>query len=238
MHTLLDYDGGLPLYVNITDGKTGDNKGAYDIPIQKGAVIVADRYYNDFSMLNIWDSTKAFFVIRHKDNLNYDQIRERELPEKGKQHILIDEEIKLSNKISQKKYPNHLRRVAVWDKENEQVIELITNIFNWSADTIGQLYKARWTIEIFFRDIKQLLHIKTFIGTSENAVKIQIWTALITILILKALKNVAKYPWYLSNLVGFIRLNLFVKIQLQQWLDNPFIKPPEKSKYGTQGVLF
>ena len=238
MHTLLDYDGGLPLYVNITDGKTGDNKGAYDIPIQKGAVIVADRYYNDFSMLHVWDSTGAFFVVRHKDNLNYDPIRERNLPQTGKQHILIDEEIKLSNKASQEKYPNHLRRVAVWDQENEQVIELITNNFKWSADTIGQLYKARWTIEIFFRDIKQLLHIKTFIGTSENAVKIQIWTALITILILKALKNIANHPWYLSNLVGFIRLNLFVKIELQKWLDKPFIKPPDKAKYGTQGVLF
>lgn len=238
MHTLLDYDGGLPLYVNITNGKTGDNKGAYNIPIQKGAVIVADRYYNDFPMLNVWDSTKAFFVVRHKDNLNYERIKERELPPIGKQHVLIDEEIKLSNKVSFEKYPKKLRRVAVWDEENQQVIELITNNFSWSADTIGQLYKARWTIEIFFRDIKQLLHIKTFIGTSENAVKIQIWTALITILVLKALKNIAAYPWYLSNLVAFIRLNLFVKIPLQNWLDNPFNKPPNRAKYGVQGVLF
>lgn len=238
MHTLLDYDGGLPLYVNITDGKTGDNKGAYDIPIQKGAVIVADRYYNDFSMLHVWDSTGAFFVVRHKDNLTYEQVKERDLPPKGKQHVLIDEEIKLSNKQSQEKYPKTVRRVAVWDEENEQVIELMTNNFSWSADTIGQLYKARWTVEIFFRDIKQLLHIKTFIGTSENAVKIQIWTALITILILKALKNIASHKWYLSNLVAFIRLNLFVKIQLKDWLDNPFSKPPDRAKYGVQGVLF
>lgn len=238
MHTLLDYDGGLPLYVNITDGKTGDNKGAYNIPIQKGAVIVADRYYNDFPMLNVWDSTGAFFVIRHKDNLQYEQTKERDLPPIGKQHVLIDEEIKLSNKVSNDKYPKNLRRVAVWDEENQQVIELITNNFKWSADTIGQLYKARWTIEIFFRDIKQLLHIKTFIGTSENAVKIQIWTALITILVLKALKNIATHPWYLSNLVAFIRLNLFVKIELREWLNNPFLKKPEVAKYGVQGVLF
>ena len=238
MHTLLDYDGGLPLYVNITDGKTGDNKGAYDIPIQKGAVIVADRYYNDFPMLNVWDSTGAFFVVRHKDNLSYEQIEERDLPAKGKQHVLIDEQIKLSHKQSQEKYPKPLRRVCIWDEENEQVIELLTNNFKWSADTIGQLYKARWTIEIFFRDIKQLLHIKTFIGTSENAVKIQIWTALITILLLKALKNIAAHPWYLSNLVAFIRLNLFVKIQLKKWLDNPFSKPSNVAKYGSQGVLF
>lgn len=189
-------------------------------------------------MLNVWDSTGAFFVIRHKGNLKYEQINERDLPSKGKQHVLIDEEIKLSNKLSQEKYSKKLRRVAVWDEENEQVIELITNNFTWSADTIGQLYKARWTIEIFFRDIKQLLHIKTFVGTSENAVKIQIWTALITILLLKALKNIASYRWYLSNLVAFIRLNLFVKIQLKSWLDNPFLKPPNIAKYGVQGVLF
>jgi len=238
MHTLLDYDGGLPVYVNITNGKTGDNKGAYGIPIQKGAVIVADRYYNDFPMLNIWDSKGAFFVIRHKDNLKYEQTKEFELPAKGKQHVLIDEKIKLSNKGSQEKYPKNLRRVAVWDEKNQQVIELITNNFKWSADTIGQLYKARWTIEIFFRDIKQLLHIKTFIGTSENAVKIQIWTALITILLLKALKNQSKHAWYLSNLVSFIRLNLFVKIDLFLWLNTPFVKPMGKAKYGTQGVLF
>ncbi|MFN3756291.1 MAG: IS4 family transposase, partial [Flavobacterium sp.] len=95
-----------------------------------------------------------------------------------------------------------------------------------------------WDIEIFFRDIKQLLHIKSFIGTSENAVMIQIWTALITILILKALKANAKYSWYLSNLVAFIRLNLFVKVDLQKWIDQPFQEhPPPKQNY-TQGVLF
>ena len=238
MHTLLDYDGGLPLYVNITDGKTADNRGAYDIPIQSGAVIVADRYYNDFPMLNVWDSKGAFFVVRHKKNLKYEKIEERELPPIRKQHILIDEKIKLSSKSSHEKYPQELRRIAIWDEVNEQTIELITNNFNWSADTISQLYKSRWTIEIFFRDIKQLLHIKTFIGTSENAVKIQIWTALITILLLKLLRNLAKHKWYLSNLVAFLRLNLFVKIDLFCWLDNPFCRPERKAKYGVQGALF
>ncbi len=108
----------------------------------------------------------------------------------------------------------------------------------WTANTIAELYKARWQIEIFFREIKQLLHIKSFIGTSENAVMIQIWTALITILILKVLKAMAKHRWYLSNLVGVIRLNLFVKIDLQRWLDHPFNQdfgPPEEP---LQGVLF
>lgn len=237
MHTLLDFDGNSA-YVNITDGKTADNKGAYDIPLLKGSVIVADRFYNDFSLLNVWDSKGVFFVIRHKENLQYVTAKEKELPDDLHQHIMKDEIIELKNESSKNKYPNKLRRVSVWDEENQQVIELITNQLTWSPNTISELYKSRWQVEIFFRDIKQLLHIKSFIGTSENAVMIQIWTALITILILKALKAQSKYDWYLSNLVAFIRLNLFVKIDLQKWLDRPFeehIEPPPKL---IQGILF
>jgi len=118
------------------------------------------------------------------------------------------------------------------------VIELITYQLSWSPNTIGELYKSRWQVEVFFRDVKQLLHIKSFIGTSENAVMIQIWTALITILILKALKAQSKYSWYLSNLVAFIRLNLFTKIDLKMWLDHPFEKQSEPPPKSIQGVLF
>jgi len=238
MHTLLDYDGNLPAYVLVTDGKTADNKGAYDIPLLKGSVIVADRFYNDFSLLNIWDSNGVWFVVRHKKNLQYTSIQENELPDGRHEHILKDERIELTGIKSRKTYLGKLRRVAVWDAENQQVIELITNHPRWTAHTIGELYKARWQIEIFFREIKQLLHIKSFIGTTENAVMIQIWTALITILILKALKAMAKHRWYLSNLVGFIRLNLFVKIDLQQWLDYPFESRADPPEPIIQGTLF
>jgi hypothetical protein len=241
IHTMLDFDGNLPAYINITDGKTADNKGAYDVPLLKNSVIVADRYYNDFPLLNIWDSSGVFFVVRHKDNIQYTVITENNLPENKHPHLLKDEIIKLKNKSSKQKYPKRLRRVAVWDDENKQVIELITNQFKWSANTIAELYKSRWQVEIFFRDIKQLLNIKSFIGTSHNAVMIQIWTALITILVLKALKAMAKYGWNLSNLVAFIRLNLFVKIELQSWLDNPFNETDvgeNQSENLYQGVLF
>lgn len=237
MHTLLDYDGHLPAYVNITDGKTADNKGAYDIPLLAGSVIVADRFYNDFSLLNVWDSNGVFFVIRHKDNLSFNTIKELELPNQ-KQHLLKDEIIELTSAKTKEKYPKKMRRIALWDEKNQQTIELITNNTNWSANTIAELYKARWEVEIFFRDIKQQLHIKSFVGTSENAVMIQIWTALITILVLKVLKAQAKYSWYLSNLVAFIRLNLFVKVDLQKWLDNPFQKAKPPPLTNNQGVLF
>ncbi|WP_353079903.1 IS4 family transposase [Flavobacterium sp.] len=238
MHTLLDFDGNLPAYVNITDGKTADNKGAYDIPLLKGSVVVADRFYNDFQLLNVWDSKGVFFVIRHKENLQYVSLKENELPENYNQHILKDEIIELKSDVSKNKYPKKLRRVSVWNEEKNQVIELITNQFNWSPNTISELYKSRWQVEIFFRDIKQILHIKSFIGTSENAVMTQIWTALITILILKALKAQSIFEWHLSNLVAFIRLNLFVKIDLQKWLNKPFEEHIDPPPISIQGVLF
>lgn len=239
MHTLLDYDGNLPAYVNVTDGKTADNKGAYDIPLLKGSVIVADRFYNDFSLLNIWDSKGVYFVVRHKENLQYTMVEENELPEKRDEHILKDDIITLSNPVSAQKYDGLLRRIALWDDKNQQVIELITNHPKWSANTIGELYKSRWQVEIFFREVKQLLHIKSFIGTSQNAVLIQIWSALITILVLKALKAKAKYQWHLSNLIAFIRLNLFVKIDLWHWINHPFIEATESPPAEiTQGVLW
>ena len=235
---MLDYDGNLPTYINITNGKTADNKGAYDVPLVKRSVIVADRFYNDFSLLNIWDSNQVFFVIRHKENLNFSTIKELDLPDNRHQHILKDEIIKLENQASSDKYKGKLRRVSVWDEKNEQIIELITNQLTWTANTISELYKSRWQIEIFFREIKQLLHIKSFIGTSENAVMIQIWSAMITILILKYLKQVAKYNWHLSNLVSFLRLNLFVKIDLNKWLNEPFEIDIGKPIINKQGVLF
>lgn len=229
LHTLLDYDGNLPAYINITDGKVGDNKGAADIPLIKDSVIVADRYYFDTALLNKWDSNDVYFVIRLKENIQYKSLKELELPEGRHEHILKDEIVELQGINTKKKYPKRLRRVAIYDEKNNQIIELITNQLSWTANTISELYKSRWQIEIFFKEIKHLLKIKSFIGTSENAVMIQIWTAMITILMLKFLKAIAKYSWHLSNLVSFLRLNLFVKISLQKWLDEPFEKDVGKS---------
>ena len=156
MHTLLDYDGNLPAYVNITNGKTADNKGTYEIPLLKRSVIVADRFYNDFSLLNVWDSSEVFFVVRHKNNIKYEVIRENDLPENRHHNILKDELISLTGTQSKEKYPKALRRVAIWDEKNQQTIEVITNQKSWTANTISELYKSRWQIEIFFREVKQL----------------------------------------------------------------------------------
>ena len=227
MHTLLDYDSLLPEFVNITDGKCGDNRGALDIPVSPHSVVVADRGYCDFSLLDYWDSRNVFFVVRHRDNLLYSQIEERLLPETRAQNVLIDEIIELTGEQTKKKYTKPLRRIAIWNDEHGYVVQLLTNNFKLSASTIAQLYKARWMIEIFFRNIKQLLKIKSFIGTSRNAVETQIWTALSTMLLLCLLKHIAKYKWGLANLVVSLRLNTFTKIELEKWLNEPFAPPPE-----------
>jgi hypothetical protein len=236
MHTLLDYDGGLPVCVNVTTGKTADNKGAYDIPLIPGSVVVADRFYADLYLLKVWDSSGVKFVVRHKENLKYKVLKENETPSDSA--VLADQIIEFAVRKSKQRYPKAIRRVVVWNEEHQLEIELLTNNFTWSANTIGDLYKSRWQIEIFFREIKQLLHIKSFIGTTLNAVMIQIWTALITILLLKYLKAKAKYKWHLSNLVAFIRLNMYTKIDLQHWLDDPFTEPSKQSINLNQGVLF
>ena len=121
--------------------------------------------------------------------------------------------------------------MVVCDVANHQTLILLTNNFDLDAQTIGDIYKSRWQIECFFKMLKQNFKIKTFIGTSENAVKIQIWTALIAILLTKYLKFLSKAEWHFSTLVTFLKWNLFVYRDLRQWLDQPFTKPPEPESF-------
>lgn len=232
MHTLLDYYSLLPEFVNITDGKTSDNKAAFDIEIHPHSIVVADRGYCDYSLLNHWDSSNVFFVVRHKDNIRYKSIEELPLPEKHAQNVLVNEIIEFELPTAKSKYPKRLRRIAVWNDEHDFEVELLTNNFTLAESSIAALYKARWNIEIFFRNLKQLVRIKSFIGTSRNAVETQIWTAMTTMLILTWLKHIARYKWALANLVVTLRLNTFTKIAPKKWLDEPFTPPPETIRGG------
>jgi hypothetical protein len=229
LHTLLDYDGCLPVYVNMTDAKTHEVRVAKEISLPAKSVVVGDRAYFDLKTMYQWHKNKVYFVIRNKVSVNYEHVEDLPLNKNRYEKIKIDEKVEMNETSAVVKYPEPLRRIIVFDDETEQYIELITNNFSWTANTISDLYKARWDIEIFFRDIKNLLKIKSFVGTSPNAVLVQIWTALITILLLKFLRQIGKYAWCLSNLVAFLRMNLFTKIDLQEWLDRPFeekYKPP------------
>ena len=237
LHTLLDLDYDAPSYICVTDGKTPDNKGAFKIPIRKDMIIVADRGYMDFKLLKHWDSKGAQFVVRHTKSIQYNSIQEWDLPPEAPQSILLDEIIHMTGPESSE-YNENLRRVVAYNEEHGYAVELLTNDFMSEAEQIAALYKDRWYIETFFRDIKQLLKIKSFVGTSPNAVLTQVWTAMCAILLVKYLKAKSRYKWHLSNLVIFLRMNLFVKIDLWYWINYPFehTKPPDSAP--RQGVLF
>ncbi|MFO7446189.1 MAG: IS4 family transposase [Ignavibacteriaceae bacterium] len=238
LHTMLDYDGCLPKYVFMTEGRQADVKHAQYMLMPRGSVIVADRGYQDFEMMYDWHKQQITFVIRLKQRINYEHVKELQLSTNKDQHILKDELIRLKEEDSAGKYPDILRLVSVYDEKNNKVIEVLTNNLTWTASTIAELYKQRWMIEIFFKELKQHLKIKSFIGTNENAMYIQIWTALISLLILKYLKEIAKFSWSLSNLIAFLRMNLFVKIELNEWLNNPFRPQNQFSAENLQGKLF
>ena len=227
LHAVLDYDTGLPCYAVMTDGKQHDIKIAAQTLFPTNSVLIIDRAYVDYEWLYNLDSTGVFFVTRLKTNADIGIVQSY-LTNDKQEHILSDEDIVLTGFYSSKKYPDTLRVVHVYDQENHQDLYLLTNNLSWTADTISQLYKARWDIEVFFKHLKQLFRVKTFIGTTANAVRIQMWTSMIAMLLFRYLKNKAQYPWHLSNLVSFLRINLFVKIDLFQWLNKPLI-PKDKS---------
>lgn len=193
LYTLLNFMTLLPEYVHITDGKAGDNTAARHIEIKPGSIAVSDRGYFDTLLLNFGDSIKVFFVVRVKDNLLYERIEERELPDNTHPEVLIDKIVRLTGNETAKQHPKSIRRIAVYNAQHNFTMELLTNNMKLSAGTIADLYKARWDIEIFFRNFKQNFHIKSFVGTSSNAVEIQIWTALITILLFAVMKQQATY---------------------------------------------
>ncbi|RRD55590.1 IS4 family transposase, partial [Tannerella forsythia] len=151
MHTLLDYDTLLPEFVTISTGKCTDDKASFDIPIAPHSVVVADRGYCNFELLNDWDSKHVLFVVRHRDNLLYEPIRELDLPQHAAQNVLIDEIIELKGAKTSLKYPKRLRRIAIWNEEHEFTLQLLTNNMQLAASTVAELYKSRWQIEIFFR---------------------------------------------------------------------------------------
>ena len=223
-HVLLDHDDYLPRYLLITEAKRSDVKMAGAFILNPGSIVAMDRGYNDYGLFFKWTTEGIYFVTRLKENAAYEVVEEFEVPKD--RNIRADQLIRLTGVQAQKDCPCLLRRVVVWDPVNEREIVLLTNLLAFGATTIAAIYKDRWEIELFFKALKQNLKVKSFVGTSENALRIQIWTALIAILLLKWLHHLSKAKWSLSNLASMLRLNLFTYRDLRTWLDDPFETPP------------
>jgi hypothetical protein len=224
LHLLLDHDGYLPSFAIITDGKISDVKVAHQFHFDPGTIVVYDRGYNDYALFGKWTAQGVYFVTRMKDNAIYDVVGEKKVPQNS--HILKDEQIEFKDPKAREKCPHPLRRIEVFDPEKKEVLVFLTNNMDLGATTIASIYKERWQIELFFKALKQNLKIKTFVGTSANAVKTQIWTALIAMLILRFLQLRAQFNWSLSNLVALLRMNLFTHRDLWDWINKPFEIPP------------
>jgi len=223
-HVLLDHDDYLPAYVLLTEAKRSDVKLADSFALNPGSIVAVDRGYTDYALFARWSMAGVFFVTRLKENAAFEVVRECAIPQN--RNIRADQIIRLTGPKAQADYPDLLRRVVVWDTENQREIVLLTNLVSFGSTTIAAIYKERWQIELFFKALKQNLTVKTFVGTTENALRIQIWTALIALLLLKWLHHLSKANWSVSNLASMLRLNLFTYRELTQWIDNPMGTPP------------
>jgi hypothetical protein len=223
LHLLLDHDGYLPVFACITDGKSHDVTVGRQLRFQAGTIVAIDKGYVDYGWWQQMTADGVFFVTRLKRDLKYRIIKENPVPEKG--NIRGDHWIELES-TQQPGLRQVLRVVTIWDEKKQEEMAFLTNHFDFGPTTIARIYKERWQIELFFKSLKQLLKVKTFVGTSANALKTQIWIALIAMLVLKYLHLKSTCGWSFSNLVALVRQQLFVYRDLYTWIDNPFDAPP------------
>jgi len=207
LHTMIDLRGNIPAFLTITDGKVHDVKAAPQVPIEADGIYVVDRGYVDFGWLWYINQAGAFFVTRLKTSIKWTRVISN--PIDKSLGLRSDQEILLSTKRSISLYPVRLRRISFRDEDRKRTLVFLTNNFDIPSATISALYKARWEIELFFKWIKQHLRVKTFYGTSANAVKTQIWVAMIVYLLLAILKERYRLEQNLSQLLHFLEVNIF-----------------------------
>jgi DDE family transposase/uncharacterized protein DUF4372 len=218
LHFTLDHAGYLPSAMVITTGKYSELVVARRQRWQAGTILLFDRGFIDFSWFHRLSQQGVWFITRVKADMRYEVVESRKI-ENG-----TDETVRLTGRSSRKKHPG-LLRVVTLERDNGERFQFLTNNTTLAASTIAAAYKDRWEIENFFRFLKQNLKIKSFLSTSPNAVWTQIWTAVIAMLLLRYIQLKSKVNWGFSNLLYFLRMNLFVYRDLWEWLEKPFLPP-------------
>jgi len=234
LHLLLDHDGYLPSFAVISEGKKHEVRVARQMQFAPGAILVFDRGYTDYLWFTNLTQQAVYFVTRLKENADYGVLEKREVPQR--RGVLRDEVI-FFYKLAQAGQDAYFRRIEFYDEERDRVLVFLTNHLELAAATVAAVYKERWQIELFFRALKQSLRVKTFVGTSANALKTQLWTALIAMLLVKYLQLRSTFGWSLSNLVALLRQQLFVYRDLWTWIDDPFQPPPISASLPKQLAL-
>jgi len=235
MHTLLDLRGSIPVFIRVTTGDTHDVNILDHIVFQPGAYYVMDRGYLDYGRLHRIHLAGAFFVTRAKCNTDASRVYSHKADKQT--GILADQTIALNGHLSRKDYPSHLRRIRFRDPETGKNLVFLTNQFTLPATTICALYKSRWQVELFFKWIKQHLRIKAFYGTSENAVKTQLWIAVSVYLLVAIVKKRLDLPGSLYTLLQVLSVTLFEKIPFSQALQQKDYTIPQLTE-SNQLILF
>jgi IS4 transposase len=237
LHCLYDHSGALPTFLTVTDGKKHDVRVVKDhtFPLSPDSIVSVDKAYIDYKWLNSLDEQGVWFVTRAKTNIDYAVVGQHPISGKG---VLSDELISLQGQMTKTKYSKELRLIRYYDEEREKLLTFLTNNFKLAATTIAQIYKSRWQIELFFKWIKQNLKIKSFLGTSKNAVMTQIWVAMSYYLLLTYIKYQTKYVHSLLTLSRLIRETIFERKNL---IDILTLKPERLlavQDEPIQGALF
>jgi len=226
LHTLLAADGHLPVFLTITDGKSHEAKVAKNMQIPAGSYVAIDRGYHDFNLYKYFRNNNIRFVTRAKSNAKYQVLEKNDTHDNT--NILKDQTVEFTVYYSNKKYPHPLRLIQYYDDSQEKVISFLSNDFDSDAQTIADVYKSRWEIEIFFRNIKQNLKIKRFFGTSSNAVFTQIWIAMIAYLLISLHKFLNHSKMTVQKIIRLIQVNLFERKPLGEIFKDHEFKPPDK----------
>jgi hypothetical protein len=230
LHTLLDLRGSIPSFIHISDGKLHDVNLLDQIAFEAGSFYIMDRGYIDFARLHGLHQAQSFFVVRAKSNLQFRRVYSR--PVAKETGLRCDQTIQLAGRKSQRDYPGHLRRVKFYDAGNDKRLVFLTNHFDLPALTIAELYRARWQVELFFKWIKQHLRIKAFFGTSENAVKTQVWIAIAVYVLVAIVKKRLGSESSLYTILQILSLTLFEKTPIDQLLTNADNKSPESPAFN------
>ena len=234
LHLLLDHDGYLPSYAVITEGKKHEVRVARQMRFAPGTILVFDRGYTDYEWFASLIQQGVYFVTRLKENADYGVVENLAIPQgRGVRR----DQVIFFYKLAKAGIDAYFRRIEFYDEENDRVLVFLTSHMGLAAATIAAVYKERWQIELFFRALKQSLRVKTFVGTSANALKTQLWTALIAMLLVKYLQLKSSFGWSLSNLVALLRQQLFVYRDLWTWIDDPFQPPSIPTGLPEQLIL-
>ena len=235
IHTLMDLKGSIPTFIRITGGKVHDVNILDELVLEPGAIYIMDRGYLDFARLFTFTQNLSTFITRTKSNFDYRRLCYRQVDKAT--GLRCDQTIRLNGFYTSQDYPAALRRIGYFDVETNKKFVFLTNNFALPALTIAQLYKCRWRIEIFFKWIKQYLRIKTFFGTSENAVKTQIWIAISIYVLVAIVKKELKIGLSLSEMLQILSIVLFEKVHITQVLMKHVLQN-RNSQFHNQLLLF